>query len=103
MIKKLSDEKMRQFDDDYKSAPEWSCSEKDYTNGQKKACDYYDAQIDAQIDAQAKTMEELLRMFYDISPNQEAHDFFGNNNSGRCCQFSRCVAFFLAAGGRIKE
>lgn len=66
-----------------------------------RACHFYDAQIDAQ----AKTMDELYKIFNNIEGNPDAEIFMlrKNHTKDYAESFAYCIDFFLAVGGRIRE
>jgi hypothetical protein len=99
-MKKMTDEEIRKKDMAYAELQN-NAPEDDFENGMRECRDFYDAQIDAQ----EKTMEELWNIYNNIDLNKEAYTYAVNHDFlvGMSTKFAIAVAFFLAAGGRIKE
>jgi hypothetical protein len=102
-MKKMTDEQIDRHATDY--APQEVDVQIGIIEGMKEARDFYDAQIDAQ----AKTMDELAKIFENTDWKNGWDDAvltYGTTRwkSGKeGFAFALQVAFFLAAGGVIKK
>lgn len=102
MIEKLSDEKIKEIANEMTSDNTVPVFKAGIIQGLIKARNYYNAQIDAQ----AKTMEELWEIYSNVSLNEKAIAFEAEKRKNEILPwtaFSKTIAFYLAAGGRIKE